>query len=272
MISFEGVGKIFCRTPSLSKRYALVDFFRSRPPEAPLRRGEFHALRNVSFTVGKGEALWLVGPEKSGKTTVAKLACGVYSPDSGSIRRQGAIRMVGGINLRMAGDMRLTEGTGFALSLMGASSGDLPRLREKLLDMMGLAGRGSDRLQDVSDRVSLKQVRKLILSAAALCMDAGVYVFDERWTKKEGRVPAGVLREAAEILKTRTILISSDTPKPPSDRITKAALFKEGQILWQGPPEEVETKFAELIGSPKKAETDEADDLDDDEEDMDDAV
>jgi ATP-binding cassette subfamily B protein len=44
------------------------------------------ALEKVSFTIGSGEVIALVGENGSGKTTLAKLLAGLYPPRSGSVR------------------------------------------------------------------------------------------------------------------------------------------------------------------------------------------
>lgn len=43
------------------------------------------ALRNISFQVEEGESIAIMGPSPSGKTTLLKLAAGIYRPDEGDI-------------------------------------------------------------------------------------------------------------------------------------------------------------------------------------------
>lgn len=47
--------------------------------------GPFRALFDVSLSVGRGEAVALVGPNGSGKTTVARVASGLLPPSAGSV-------------------------------------------------------------------------------------------------------------------------------------------------------------------------------------------
>jgi simple sugar transport system ATP-binding protein len=51
--------------------------------------GAVHALSNVSFTVGKGEIVGLVGDNGAGKSTIINLLMGVYQPDEGEIYFEG---------------------------------------------------------------------------------------------------------------------------------------------------------------------------------------
>ena len=46
-------------------------------------------LKDISFTIGSGEKIALVGLNGSGKTTLVKLLCGLYEPTSGEIRING---------------------------------------------------------------------------------------------------------------------------------------------------------------------------------------
>ena len=47
------------------------------------------AVRNVSFTVRRGEVLGYLGPNGSGKSTTANMVAGLLEPTSGEIRVDG---------------------------------------------------------------------------------------------------------------------------------------------------------------------------------------
>ncbi len=51
--------------------------------------GGVHAVRDVSFTLNKGELAGLIGPNGAGKTTVFNLITGVYPLDSGHVSMEG---------------------------------------------------------------------------------------------------------------------------------------------------------------------------------------
>src|SRR5205085_11622804 len=67
------------------------------PDQAPIltvrnlvnRFGGFHALDGLSFHVGPGEILGLVGRNGSGKTTASNVISGLYPPDDGSVSLHG---------------------------------------------------------------------------------------------------------------------------------------------------------------------------------------
>jgi PrtD family type I secretion system ABC transporter len=55
-----------------------------------LRGAERPILRGVSFSLAPGEALGVIGPSASGKSTLARLIVGVWQPVSGVVRLDGA--------------------------------------------------------------------------------------------------------------------------------------------------------------------------------------
>lgn len=52
--------------------------------------GAFQALKNVSFSVNKGEIAVLLGSNGAGKSTVIKIAAGIFKPSAGTVSVNGA--------------------------------------------------------------------------------------------------------------------------------------------------------------------------------------
>lgn len=67
---------------------------------------EFYALKNVSFSVNRGEAVALIGRNGSGKSTMLKVIAGVMYPSTGSRTVRGSIAPM--IELGAGFDMDLT--------------------------------------------------------------------------------------------------------------------------------------------------------------------
>src|SRR3546814_19130156 len=65
---------------NLTKRFPLSNGFLGR------QRRVVHAVENLSFTVGRGETLGLVGESGCGKSTVGKAILKLHEPTEGSIR------------------------------------------------------------------------------------------------------------------------------------------------------------------------------------------
>ncbi len=55
------------------------------------RSKEFRALHEISFEVGRGESVGIVGRNGSGKSTLLQLICGIRQPTSGAVEVRGRI-------------------------------------------------------------------------------------------------------------------------------------------------------------------------------------
>ena len=93
LLRVEGLSKKFAPQMRRALAYGFRDMAaelnpRARPATA-LRPGEFWALQDVSFDVGRGEALAVVGHNGAGKSTLLKILYGLLKPDAGSVRING---------------------------------------------------------------------------------------------------------------------------------------------------------------------------------------
>lgn len=93
-VRVEGLGKCYglYRRPGDRLRQFLWPRLQ-RALRRPQRRyyEDFWALREVSFEIGRGETLGIVGCNGSGKSTLLQMICGTVAPTSGRVRIHGRV-------------------------------------------------------------------------------------------------------------------------------------------------------------------------------------
>jgi ABC-type polysaccharide/polyol phosphate transport system ATPase subunit len=88
-----------------SLKRAAIDLLLRR--EVPVPTSEFWALKDVSFTIGKGERLGIIGANGAGKSTLLRLMARIYTPSAGTLTVRGnvapLIEMGAGFNPELSG-------------------------------------------------------------------------------------------------------------------------------------------------------------------------
>lgn len=136
VLSVQGVSKKFCRSLKRSLFYGLQDIaaelIGAQKQNPQLRHNEFWALKDVSLTLKRGEALGLVGANGSGKTTLLRIISGLIRPDTGSVRIKGKVAPL------------IALGAGFSPVLTG---------RENIYANMSILGLSTKQINDRFDQV-----------------------------------------------------------------------------------------------------------------------
>ena len=57
-------------------------------------RGDRLLFENLSFALGRGEAMWLRGPNGAGKSSLIRLAAGLLRPAAGTVERRERIALI----------------------------------------------------------------------------------------------------------------------------------------------------------------------------------
>jgi lipopolysaccharide transport system ATP-binding protein len=80
----------------VSKSYAVYETPAGRLMElatfgAASRHRDFHALTDLTFSVGRGEVFCIIGENGSGKSTALQLIAGIFAPTAGEVRVRGRV-------------------------------------------------------------------------------------------------------------------------------------------------------------------------------------
>lgn len=142
VISASRLSKKFCRELRRSMLYGLGDAARElvggAGAPARLRPAEFWALRDVSFEVGRGESLAVIGANGAGKSTLLKVLYGLIKPDAGEVRvggRVGAMIELGtGFNPVLTG----RENVHVNAAVLGFSRREAAAMMDEVADFAGL--------------------------------------------------------------------------------------------------------------------------------------
>ena len=86
LVEVHNVSKKFSRSLKRSMWYGLQDLSSAvlgiKQDRSSLREGEFWAVKDVSFTLRRGECLGLIGRNGAGKSTMLKMLNGLIRPGS----------------------------------------------------------------------------------------------------------------------------------------------------------------------------------------------
>lgn len=99
---------------------------------------EFWALKNVSLTIEKGDAVGIVGLNGSGKSTLLKIIAGVMKPTKGTVKVCGSVAPM--IELGAGFDMDLSARENIYLNgaVLGYSRAEMNKKAESILDFAEL--------------------------------------------------------------------------------------------------------------------------------------
>lgn len=86
VLSAEGLGKAYPLKPSPGTQFR-AKLFNRKPPAVD----QFWALRDLDFSVNRGESVGIIGRNGSGKSTLLQLVCGVIEPSEGKVITHGRI-------------------------------------------------------------------------------------------------------------------------------------------------------------------------------------
>ena len=196
---------------------------------------EFKALKDVSFTIHRGEVYGVVGSNGSGKSTLLKLVAGVLEPSNGSVTVNGTIAPI--IELGAGFDFELTARKNVYLNgaLLGYSKQFINENYERIIDFAEIRD-----FQDMPIKNYSSGMVARIAFAIATVTTPDILVVDEALSVGDFRFQEKCENRIKELVAHGTTLLFVSHSIEQVERVCERALWIEkGVARMQGPVLEV---------------------------------
>ncbi|PDQ17201.1 ABC transporter ATP-binding protein [Mesorhizobium sanjuanii] len=218
-----------------------------RPPRRYFR--DFAALSGVSFEVGHGETVGIIGRNGSGKSTLLQIICGTLQPTSGSVEVNGRIAAL----LELGAGFN-PEFTGRENVFLNASILGVPRkeMEWRFDDIVRFADIGPFIDQPVKTYSSGMYVR--LAFATAINVDPDILIVDEALSVGDEAFQRKCFARIEDIKdKGGTILFVSHGAPTIVQLCTRAILLDSGEKILEGRPKTVVSQYQRLANASSEA-------------------
>ena len=215
--------------------------------------GSFLAVRDVTFSIPRGQVVAFLGPNGAGKTTTMRLLTGFVAPTHGTARIAGidvqTDRIDGGRAPRLPARERPALSRhdprrAAPVLRQGPRDGVRPTLRRRSDAVLAQCALESVAYKPVG-KLS-KGYRQRVSMAQALLHDPEVLILDEPTSGLDPNQIRGVRALIRELGKSKTILVSThilQEVEPVADRVL---FIHDGKIVFDGPPADLRAKGRSL--------------------------
>lgn len=204
---------------------------------------EFWALKDVSFTLKKGERLGILGLNGSGKSTLLKTIAGVYKPTTGTVRKSGLLMPM--LELGAGFDMQYTGRENVFLygSVLGFSRDFMRQHYREIVDFSELNDFMNVPLKNYSSgmRARLGFSIATVLKPDILILDEVLSVGDAKFKKKSENKMMELIEGGT------TVLFVSHSLSQVQRICDKAMILDHGKMLAFGDIDEVSKQYEKLI-------------------------
>ncbi len=196
---------------------------------------DFFALKDVSFTVPRGEVLGLIGTNGSGKSTLLKVISGIYKPTGGSVRAAGRISPM--VELGSGFDMELSGRENVFLNgaIMGYDEWFLKDRYEDILQFSEL----QNFIEQPIKTYSSGMLMRLAFSVATI-VEPDILIVDEILAVGDEKFQAKSLERMHQLMTGgATVIMVSHNLKQIRDLCSRVIWLDHGQLRMDGDTREV---------------------------------
>lgn len=228
-IIVEDVRKAFTLRHTHSLKETFLATLRRRPLTS-----SFRALDDVSFEVGEGESLALLGFNGSGKSTMLKLISGVLTPDNGRVLTRGRVAGLIEVGAGFHPDLSGRENIFLNAAILGMSRKETEDRYEEIVEFSEIRQFIDTEVKHYSSGMFLRLAFSVAIHTEVdiLLIDEILSVGDEPFQKK-------CLTRIRELhAQGKTLVVVSHDLDMVSDLCERGILLRDGKAVFDGDSKE----------------------------------
>jgi lipopolysaccharide transport system ATP-binding protein len=222
------------RAVDLTKQYEiyprpadrLIEFITRRP-----RHTVFPALQEVSFEVGRGETVGIVGQNGAGKSTLLKLLCGVTRQSSGTLETRGNIASILELGTGFHPEFSGRDNAALNAAVLGLTAAEIKERLPAILDFSEL-GTFIDRpVKTYSSGMYMR-----LAFSVAVNVNPDILIIDEALAVGDGHFQKKCIDKIREFQESgKTILFCSHALYLVSSICRRTMWLDHGRVMRWGP-------------------------------------
>lgn len=209
---------------------------------------EFWALRDVSFNVGRGETVGILGRNGAGKSTLLQIVCGTLAPTSGNVQTRGRIAALLELGSGFNPDFTGRDNVYMNAALLGLSKQETDARYDAIVEFADI---GDFVDQPVKTYSSGMMVR--LAFAVQAQVEPDILIVDEALAVGDAKFQAKCFERLRQLKNggTSVLLVthSSDQIVTHCDR---AMLLERGEVVEVGQPKRVVNSYLDMLFGTKR--------------------
>lgn len=248
-IQVHGLGKRY-RIGRRESYRALRDSL-ARAAGAPFRRGRalvdrirghrrqsgaemLWALRDVSFSLERGEVLGVIGRNGAGKSTLLKILCRITAPTEGWAEIHGRVGSLLEVGTGFHPEMTGRENVYLNGAILGMRRAEIERKFDEIVAFAGV-----ERFIDTPVKRYSSGMHMRLAFAVAAHLETEILLVDEVLAVGDAGFQLKCLNKMSEVSSSgKTILFVSHNMEAMSKLCTRAMVIEEGRLAMTGTPQE----------------------------------
>ncbi|WP_295200484.1 ABC transporter ATP-binding protein [uncultured Chryseobacterium sp.] len=215
-----------------SLKYGALDIIKSTfgiAIKKDLRPKEFWAVKDISFTLRRGECIGLIGHNGAGKSTLLKILNGLYAPDKGQIVMKGKIgaliELGAGFNPILTGRENIYNNA----SILGFTRKDVEDKMESIIDFSEIGQFIDMPIQNYSSGMKVR-----LGFAIAAHLEPDILIIDEVLAVGDLGFVLKCFKKIDELLPHTALIFVSHSMPMVSRICNEIILMDHGQVEYYG--------------------------------------
>jgi ABC-type polysaccharide/polyol phosphate transport system ATPase subunit len=228
----------------VSKRYRI-----RQSPSKGGRQEDFWALRDISFEVGRGETLGLIGQNGAGKSTILKLLSQITTPTTGEIRLAGSVAALIEVGSGFHPELTGRENVYLSGSILGMKRREIDAKFERIVEFSGVGGFIDTPVKWYSSGMYVR-----LGFAVAAHLEPDILLVDEVLAVGDAAFQVQCLERLNELRRSGMTMLFISHDLVSIERLCdRVGLLERGRLVAHGAPNDVVSAYQHLLAGSQVA-------------------